>query len=90
MHMRFLQMGSLHNNDTLHTLIARQNHLGNSTALAIGTMLLQNRALKVLDIAWNIVGPPGGASVAHGLTYNSTLQVQLSPNCSAGFVHPCR
>jgi Ran GTPase-activating protein (RanGAP) involved in mRNA processing and transport len=70
-------MSSLHNNNTLHTLLARQNHMGNSTAVAIGTMLLQNRELKVLDIAWNVIGPPGGASVAHGLMYNSTLQVSV-------------
>ena len=73
-----VQMTSLTSNDTLHTLIARQNKMGNMTAQALGNMLLQNSALKSLNIAWNVVGPVGAAAIATGITFNSTLEVRQS------------
>ena len=78
-------MQSLQGNSTLHTLVARQNKMGNATGQALGSMLLTNQALRTLNIAWNVIGPNGGAAIASGLQFNATLEVcdtlQRSPSC---------
>lgn len=71
-----MQMASLTSNDTLHTLVARQNKMGNMTAQALGDMLLQNSVLTNLNIAWNVIGPVGAGAIATGITFNSTLEVR--------------
>ena len=68
-------MRALHNNSTLHTLVARQNKMSNATAQALGPMLLSNRTLATISLAWNAIGATGAAALAQGLSYNTTLKV---------------
>ena len=70
-----LQMRSLQANGTLRTLVARQNKMSNATATSLGSMLLQNTALVTLSLAWNAIGPTGGAAISQGLGYNNSLRV---------------
>lgn len=82
-------MKSLAGNTTLHTLVARQNKMGNATAQALGTTLLQNQALTTLNIAWNGIGPTGGAYIASGLQYNATLEVCVVRVPLPSLLHRC-
>jgi Ran GTPase-activating protein (RanGAP) involved in mRNA processing and transport len=71
-------MSCLRGNQVLQLLSMRHNKLGNSTALALGDMLLRNTALKKLVLSWNAMGPSAGALVAKGILYNSTLEVSFA------------
>jgi Ran GTPase-activating protein (RanGAP) involved in mRNA processing and transport len=70
-------MRALHGNTLLHTLVARQNKMSNATGAAMGTMLLQNRTLRHVSLAWNAIGPNGAEGLAAGLAYSSSLKVLL-------------
>jgi hypothetical protein len=73
-----LQLRSLHGNNVLHTLVARQNKMSNATGQALGTMLLQNRMLRHISLSWNAIGPTSGAAIASGLMYSNTLTVRAA------------
>ena len=75
-------MRSLQANGTLRTLVARQNKMSNATAASLGSMLLQNTALVTLSLAWNAIGPTGGAAISQGLGYNNSLRVRCFCQCA--------